>query len=53
MAKQIEIKITGSGTKSEIVKALKELADSIQAESAEGMTLGKTFEDSTLCAETS
>lgn len=53
MAKQIEIKITGSGTKSEIVKALRKLADSIQSDSEEGMTLGKTFEDSTLVAETS
>lgn len=52
MAKQINIKITGSGTKAEIVKALKKLAESINANSEEGMTLGKTFEDATLCAET-
>ena len=52
MAKQIEIKIAGSGTKSELIKALKDLANSIQLESEEVMSLGKTFEDSTLCAET-
>ena len=52
MAKQIEIKIAGKGTKAELVKALKELANSIQMESEEGMTIGKTFEDNTLCAET-
>jgi hypothetical protein len=47
--KNFEIKITGSGTKRDIINALKGLADSIKEEGDE--LEGKTFEDPILCAE--
>ena len=48
--KEYEIKITGSGTKVEIINALNDLILSI---SETNDLDDKTFEDETLCTETS
>lgn len=52
MAKNIQIKMQGSGTKKEIVEALESLLKSIKNESVENLSNGKTFEDHTLCTTT-
>lgn len=51
--KIFEIKISGSGTKEEIIEALVELSYSVDIASPEELSAGKTFEDETLCAEIS
>lgn len=50
---ELRIKISGGGTKREILNALKKLANSIKNEPEEGLSIGQTFEDSVLITEIS
>lgn len=47
---EYKIKITGSGSKGEIIQALKDLAENIKKTDLED-SVTHTFEDPTLCAE--
>ena len=49
--KALKIKITGGGTKSEILKALKKVSDSIKAIKEEKLSEGVELEDFTLMTE--
>lgn len=50
---QLQIKITGSGTKEQILSALRAVTRSIQDEEIEALAEGKEFEDNTLMSEVS
>ena len=50
MAKTLEIKITGSGTKSHIIHSLYDIIRSMEVNTDDQLD-GVTLEDSVLCAE--
>ena len=51
MKEEFEIKITGSGTRDEIIKSLKLIIEGLEAETSDGVLDGAEWEDSTLCTE--
>lgn len=53
MKTELQIKVSGSGTKKDIIEALKDLAESISQQSDEILLGGTELEDSVLITEIS